>query len=276
MSLPDSISTESLILFAEDHHTNRKLLSLHLQKMGFALESVSNGQEALDAWRSGRFALVLTDCHMPVLDGFELAAAIREAERGTCHRTPIVALTADAHETDKARACEAGIDEFLTKPIEMQQLRERLTHWLAHGTQHPAHPGAAPCTTLSEAIDTQRSLAILDQAILSEMFGDNQSLTQTMLGSFRVANDEDVAALRLAIERADAAEIMEQAHRIKGAARLIGAMRLGAEAARLEQAAREADLGNILSTLPEFECQLTALNAAIDSFYQRIPPMGGL
>ena len=110
------------ILVAEDNEINQKLILRQLALLGFAANVAGNGRLALERWQTGHYALLLTDLQMPQLNGFELAAAIREQERGAVTRMPIVALTADAGDEERARALKVGMDDFLTKPIDANRL----------------------------------------------------------------------------------------------------------------------------------------------------------
>ncbi len=121
--------TAPAILVAEDNAVNRLVIQRLLKLLGHDAEIIEDGRKALTAWRSGRYDLVLTDCHMPDMDGFALARAIR-AEEEAPHRTPIIAFTAAAT-LDEVRECtEAGMDDFLAKPIDVERLRAALARWL--------------------------------------------------------------------------------------------------------------------------------------------------
>jgi CheY-like chemotaxis protein/two-component sensor histidine kinase len=121
---------ERLILVAEDNPVNRMVISRLLQLLGRKAEIFPDGKVALEAWRSGRYALVLTDCHMPEMDGFALSRAIREAEQGSGRYTPIVAFTAAATSDEVDQCTEAGMDDFLPKPVDLERLKSSLSHWL--------------------------------------------------------------------------------------------------------------------------------------------------
>jgi len=118
------------ILVAEDNPVNRMVIGRLLKLLGYDADIVEDGQQALDAWNSGAYGLLLTDCHMPVMDGFELTRSIRAKEPHDKH-TPIIAFTAAAT-SDEVRQCEdAGMDDFLPKPVELDRLRDSLSRWLA-------------------------------------------------------------------------------------------------------------------------------------------------
>jgi CheY-like chemotaxis protein len=107
--------------------------------LGYAAESAEDGIQALEKWKAGRFGLVVTDCHMPQMTGYELARSIRELEAAEGRkRTPIIACTANALQREREICIAAGMDDYLVKPVELSQLLEKLAHWL------PITGGARP------------------------------------------------------------------------------------------------------------------------------------
>ncbi len=120
-----------LLLIAEDDLINQKVIRRQLQILGISCEVVGDGVEALTRWRQGQFDLILSDLHMPEMDGYELARCIRTQEASTgMPRTPILALTANALKDEEARALACGMDAYLTKPIAIKELQRRLAEWL--------------------------------------------------------------------------------------------------------------------------------------------------
>jgi CheY-like chemotaxis protein len=124
------------VLVVEDNPTNLRVVSLLLRKWGYGFAAAENGAAAVEAWRAGDFGAVLMDCQMPVMDGLEATRAIRALEDGR-RRVPIIALTAGAFGSDRELCLEAGMDDYLTKPVNAAQLRKALQMWLAVGDRVP-------------------------------------------------------------------------------------------------------------------------------------------
>jgi CheY-like chemotaxis protein len=128
-------SAQPRILIAEDNPVNQKVARHLVEKFGYQAEVVSNGKEALAAMARSPFALVLMDCQMPGMDGFEATAEIRQRERDGV-RTPVIAMTAHSMNGDRERCIEAGMDDYLSKPVNSDELSVVLERWL------PGHSGA--------------------------------------------------------------------------------------------------------------------------------------
>ena len=210
------------VLAVDDYDVNLEVLAEQLDILGVAVDLARSGVEALPRWRNGGYALVLTDIHMPDMDGFELTRQIRteEAGRGDGMRTPIVALTANALKGEAERCLAAGMDDYLTKPLTLDRLRAALDRWLAVPA---ADAPAAP----------------IDRDAWSDLFGDNPTLITRMLGRFRDSGAQLVAKLEAQSAAGDLAAAAETAHTLKGIARAAGAAALGNLAEALEETARE-------------------------------------
>ena len=136
MTVEQARARGRLLLIAEDDEVNQLVILRQIEMLGYAAELATDGQTAFEMWQAGDFALLLTDLHMPVLDGYALAEAIRHAESRRPPRPggrmPILALTANALRGEASRAMAAGMDEYLTKPLQLQMLNDALTKWLPH------------------------------------------------------------------------------------------------------------------------------------------------
>ena len=144
VTIAESRAQRRLLLIAEDDEVNQLVILRQIEMLGYAAEIAGDGQAALDLWKTGDYALLLTDLHMPGLDGFALTETIRrlEAQRTALPaRMPILALTANALRDDSVHARVAGIDEYLTKPVQLETLDEALQRWLPR--RQAARPPAA-------------------------------------------------------------------------------------------------------------------------------------
>ena len=239
---PDTASAEAegtLALLADDHPTNRTLIVRQINLLGYAAESAENGIVALEKWKSGRFGILITDCNMPEMNGYELTRRIRELEAANGDmRIPIIACTANALGGEAENCFAAGMDDYLAKPVELNALAKKLDQWLPLG----------------------RPIAPLDRSALADLTGGDIVEEREILVDFRRANEEDAAALRRAVDRSNGLEAATASHRIKGASRMIGAMALAAVCERLERACRAADWMEVRATMGAFEHELQRLN----------------
>jgi len=213
-----------LVLVVDDHPVNRQVLVRQLQLLGCAADTAADGEEALSAWAAGSYAMVLTDCHMPVLDGFELTRRIREAEaapKGAHARIPIVAVTANVLAGEAERCRAAGMDDYIGKPVQLARLQEVLQRWMP--AAGPGGPAPAP------------TAAAIDPRSLAGLFGDDTGTIATMLADFVAAARASAAAILSAVAAGRSADVVAEAHRLKGSARIVGAAALGDAAEALEQ-----------------------------------------
>jgi signal transduction histidine kinase/HPt (histidine-containing phosphotransfer) domain-containing protein/DNA-binding NarL/FixJ family response regulator len=257
-SVEDAVRDRSLVLLVDDHVTNRQVIQRQLALAGYASETAEDGLDGLERWRSGRYALLLSDVHMPRMDGYQLARTIREEEaRRGLPRTPIVALTASALKGEAERCLGAGMDDYLAKPVGIASLGVCLQRWLPHtaggelsaeeraGIQSennarvearaPAPQAQAPSRPRSEAEE------ILSDAVLLELVGGKPADIRPLLEDYLHCTDDDMRELERLRGTDDLATLISQAHRLKGAARLVGARELAAAAAALEAALRGGD-----------------------------------
>lgn len=220
------------ILVADDHPVNRALLARQLAILGIEAVLVEDGEKALRAWQGQDFSLLLTDCHMPLMDGYSLTRALRAAGESA----PIIGVTADATETASAQMLAAGMNDMLFKPYNLETLRQTLLRWLPEA----AEVGAAPLPA-REAPDDP---LLLSASHWTSLFGD-AAVAREMALEYLASNRQDGAEMALALARQDTQGLVEIAHRIKGAARMVGQSALASEAAQLEAAARLKQLGRL-------------------------------
>jgi CheY-like chemotaxis protein len=136
-SPPDRQAAKSHILIAEDNLINQKLLRRLLEKLGHSVEVAANGREAVEKWAAGSYDLILMDCQMPEMDGYEATREIRIAEGGRTH-IPVIAVTANAMPADRQKCLTAGMDAFVSKPIKMEALIKAVEQFLALAADGPS------------------------------------------------------------------------------------------------------------------------------------------
>ncbi len=238
------------ILVVDDHPTNRKMLARQLKSLGLRVRTAENGQQALALWRDGEFALVITDCNMPGMDGYGAARAIRECEAGDNRaRTTIIAWTANVLPEVAAQCYAAGMDDILTKPTEMAVLKTLLSKWLAPSAFDPE----------SEASSGTQS-APIDHAELTKIVGTAADQAG-IVRDFIVQTRSDLGDLDDALDRRDLPAAKRLAHRMKGASRMVGAHELATACVALEKAAHDGNLQNARGSKVEMERALESVAA---------------
>jgi PAS domain S-box-containing protein len=243
--MPPSAIEDRVILLAEDNETNRDVVHEQLRQLGYAVEMAVDGVEAIALWRSGRHALLLTDCHMPRMDGFELTESIRKAEPpGT--RLPIIAITANAMQGVAQRCKDYGMDDYLSKPLRMEELARMLAKWmpsaqapLARGVTGAAHHATNPARATEPCL-------VWDPLALGLLVGENADLQKQLLAKFLRNAQNQMQALDTARADGNLSGITSLAHTLKSAARTVGAMALGELCEAVEAAGRAGDLQSCL------------------------------
>ena len=226
---PAVAGTGPLILLAEDNETNRDVLYQQLKLLGYSAELAEDGRVALEKWRSGRFALLLTDCHMPKMDGFALTGAIRAAE-GTGQHLPIIAVTANVMQGEVQRCLSSGMDDYLSKPLRLQELAAMLAKWLPQAGQPEASPVLLAADRRSSPADEplpNPPWPVWDADTLGKMIGDNPEMQQTLLRKFLQNAQRQVQQIGTAALAHDTRQIADIAHKLKSSARTVGALALG-------------------------------------------------
>ncbi len=256
------------VLAVEDNHVNQMVLNGILRRAGCAIRIASNGQEALDILAEDpadgqSFDVVLMDCEMPVLDGLSATRMLRAREQSRCGRhQAVVALTAHAYPAERDRCLDAGMDDYLSKPIRAPDLLATLERWWMRGTADAADAAAAAPAVVPAVAPA------IDRAVIAEMraaMGDLDGVIE----SFQDELARHLAALREGLDRGDASAVRVAAHTLAGAVGALGAMVLMGLARDLEAQARTGGLaaaGPLLAAVEteaaRVECELGALLAA--------------
>jgi len=222
-----------LILLVEDNPVNQRVASMQLERLGYRSHIAENGQLALQALktRNVNYALVLMDCQMPIMDGFEATRAIRQEEQETGLHLPIIAMTANITPDTREQCLEAGMDDYLAKPIEPKLLQNVISTWL----QQPI--SVQPSTTVPH--DTFASMNGFTH--LKQMFGDDETVIRELLVIFITSTQPLLEQLAKAINADCAIDIRALCHQIAGAAANLGIEHLHNLARALEKAAHTSN-----------------------------------
>ncbi|HEX4858209.1 MAG TPA: ATP-binding protein [Usitatibacteraceae bacterium] len=256
-SVDAAVAEGSLVLVVEDHGVNRMVLMQQVATLGYAVEVAENGLVGLEKWKSGRYGLIITDCHMPEMDGYDLARTIRALEKSKGSHTPIIACTADALAEEAERCFMAGMDDYMAKPLALAEVARKLDQWLPLETRPvEPKPQAVPAKPAELPVNLDR---------ITAMFRNNPQTLGEAARLFRSVNDQDALNLRTAVDQQDGATVAHLGHRIKGAARMLGAHALGELAAEIERAAKANDWLAVVAGMRQFEVELLRVNAFLDT-----------
>jgi signal transduction histidine kinase/CheY-like chemotaxis protein/HPt (histidine-containing phosphotransfer) domain-containing protein len=223
--VPKWKASPGTILVAEDLAINQKLLHAQLTKLGLAAEVVRNGREAVEAFSRAPYALILMDCRMPVMDGFEATRAIRHLEVLRGQRTPIIATTAGAMPGEREKCLSAGMDDYLSKPIRMKDLQRVLARWLPVPDLPPEEKQETPLQQQKEFV-AFNGLPVVDAGRLKEFLntidGDVQFLCH-LIQAFMRDVPEKLRSLQEALREGDTKTVRLQSHGMKSSGSLLGA-----------------------------------------------------
>jgi PAS domain S-box-containing protein len=240
------------LLIVDDSTINRDVLHRQLSALGYDADQAVDGRQAFDLWRAGDYALVLADCHMPDMDGYELARSIRSHEAATGRRrTPILGYTANAGKDSRALCTAAGMDDALIKPVPLHTLGSTIATWLSPG----------PTAALAAA---QGDEGPVDWSQLREITGGDEAFAWEVLRAFVAQKTGEVAQLTALLGGGDLTAAAALAHRLKGAARSVAARPLATCLEETERAARDGDRAITPILAPRLEAELARLADAVD------------
>jgi CheY-like chemotaxis protein len=250
------------ILVAEDNPVNREVVVAVLSRAGYRCDCVETGREVVERVASGAYDLVLMDCMMPEMDGYEATAVIRagEAEAGGAARLPVVALTANAMEGDRERCLAAGMDDYVAKPLDPRSLLEKVGEWVLAADERQ---GAAPEPAAEPAPGPHDAVLDLEQA-MSWLDGDSELLAR-LAGAFLEQSPQQLTEIRQAARSGDAEVLERAAHTLKGSAASFGAEPLRQAAYDVEQAGRGGNLDAVEQLLDTLEAELRKVEQALQA-----------
>ncbi len=254
-TLRESLRSKLRILLVEDDATNQETIAQMLKQLGYGCDVASNGETAVRALARREYDVVLMDCQMPVMDGLEATRRIREREQGTRRRTPIIATTADALAGSPETLRQAGMDEYVPKPIDIRKLAEILAR--LNGDEVPPPQPAGGEAGQAQPIDVSR---------LELMTGDDPVFLRKIVAMFLDEGRGRLTALEEGLKKDDFDAIRSEAHALKGAAANLGAGEVSTTAAALQRAAEERDHSRCQRLLSRLETNVNAAGRWLETY----------
>ncbi len=238
ISREKAIEMGRLILVAEDNETNQKVIANQLALLGVVADITNNGLEALELWRNGNYPLLITDLHMPDMDGYELTAAIRAQEYEFEH-IGIIALTANALAGEAKQCLVTGMDDYLSKPARLEDIENILNRWLPPRPLRSSdveHENAAAPSASSAPSRRHSADLPVNVDVLRDLVGDDSEILGEFLDNFRHSAASISSELQAAWRSREFGDVKAAAHKLKSSARTVGAMQLGERCEQIEAA----------------------------------------
>jgi two-component system sensor histidine kinase/response regulator len=247
------------ILLVEDDKVNQMLALNQLDYLGYQADAVDGGGAALQALDRSSYDLILMDCQMPMMDGYQTTASIRQRE-GQQRHTTTIAMTANAMDGDREKCLDAGMDDYITKPVDLNILAAKLRQWLARVTpasEHAAH-AASP---------SANSHVLIDAAVISDLREISKKSGHDVLRKtaevFFAEAPKHIAELRATIGVHDLARAAQIAHQLKGAAGCVGITRVRELCAEIEANSKKGNADNTEEALADIEAEVSGAREAL-------------
>jgi CheY-like chemotaxis protein/HPt (histidine-containing phosphotransfer) domain-containing protein len=251
------------VLIAEDNQVNQKVAVRMLERIGYRADVVADGVEAVEAVSRIPYAAVLMDVQMPELDGHEATTEIRRREAGLARRTPIIAMTANAMQSDREKALAAGMDDYVPKPVKPDELEAALERWIPEEEESASMSVAEVEGSSVTPEDTEDPL---DRAAIDNLLelGGSELLSE-LAETFSGDTGSALPALRAAATAGDARSVERIAHSLKGSSGSIGAQRMSATCAELQDAGALGDIPSVPGLLDRLEGEFGRVRAALEA-----------
>jgi PAS domain S-box-containing protein len=242
------------VLVVEDNAVNQRVIIALCTSLGLRSDAVGDGLEAVQALTRAPYDLVLMDCQMPEMDGYAAAAEIRRREGEEGSHLPIIALTANALSGDRARCLAAGMDDYLTKPVRLEDLAAVLARWLPQARRAAEPAPAAPPTPDPGMVQEGFDPSVLS-SLCGELGSEGPMVIREVVDQFLSEAPNALAAIGDALSRAEAVALQNAAHRLKGQSLTLGLRRLGVLSGVLEKAGRDGALTGMGAVFAELGAQ---------------------
>ncbi|PKN96371.1 MAG: hypothetical protein CVU43_21070, partial [Chloroflexi bacterium HGW-Chloroflexi-5] len=262
-TIAESRKTVMNILVAEDNPTSQTVVLALLTKLGYHADVVDSGSKAINALKHAFYDLVLMDCQMPEMDGYEATRLIRRRDTGVLQPDiPIIAVTAHALTDDRSKYLDAGMNDYLAKPVQLKTLAEILSRWLTNTNARGATPDKSG-HPLKIRLPEQSGI-IFNEEGMRERLMEDAELAGAVIDGFLKDMPGQINILKIYLEQGDIAGTRRQAHTIKGAAANTGAASLERAAAKIEEAAGKKNLKEAALLFPRLGEQFDLYKTALD------------
>jgi two-component system, sensor histidine kinase and response regulator len=253
------------ILVAEDNQVNQKVAVKMLERLGYKADVAANGLEALEALSRIPYAAVLMDVQMPEMDGYEATTEIRRREESEGLHTPIIAMTANAMQGDREKALDTGMDDYVSKPVKAEELDAVLERWLLQDEEKVGQDTSAPGTGNGTAAAPDGSIDPSVLKSLRELQEEGEpDVLKELIELFLEDVPPQLEVLQEAEEREDAQSVERTAHTLKGSSSNLGAVRMAAICAELEEIGRSGDLATAPALISGLEAELGRVRAVLE------------
>ncbi len=249
------------LLVVEDNFVNQRVTTRILERLGCRVDVTANGQEAIEATANSAFDLVFMDCQMPVMDGYEATRRIRQRETSTGRHLPIIALTANAMHWDREKCLDAGMDDYISKPVDQGLLLELLQKWLPASskaglqTEDQNERQTAGATTAPVGVNQEafnELLALCDVKKTPEVLCD-------ILEAFLQDTQEQLTALHQAVNESDAARLEQVAHTLKSSSSNVAALGMARQCMALQMLGRAGSVKGATNYIQQLESEFTCV-----------------
>lgn len=261
---------EGIVLVVDDNETNQFVAKGVLQALGLKVTLANDGAEAIKAWENRRFDLIIMDCQMPIMDGFEATAKIRQLEIERSEPPiPIIAMTASAMQGDREKCLAAGMNDYITKPIETAVVERVIAPWL-----HKLDSKQSPNISATHgSVAAAEEIPLFDFAALQNRLSGDQALIHEIIHKFTNSMGQHIKRLGKEVSQMDLKAISATAHALVGSAATVGCDQLSQMALAMEHASKQADQVAIQDLLPAIENCYTTTVESIQSTLSPTAPV---
>ena len=273
--VPVEPQLSGIVLVVEDNPVNLGVARKMLQRLGLTCDAVTDGKSAVTAASGSRYDLILMDCQMPIMDGYEATRLIRQRERGKdAPQVPIIAMTANAMAGDREKCIEAGMDDYLSKPVVLDTLGKTLGYWLrVHESPQPVQPVQGKTRRFTRSLTGKRGTAaanesedapsIVDKEVLRNLYYVMGDDFVGLIESYMAHVPQLMGEIRAGIEARDLSQVIRPVHSLKSSSANVGAMRLSSVAREMEEDARTGEQDKVIAGLAGLEHEYEVSNGAL-------------